>query len=104
MKEYLPYIVSIICSVVAGVASYAVARKNTKSDIEKIIKQHEVDVEELEKKHQLEIERLKVEHENQMELQKEQINAQIGTTLLTEALKIPEVQKQISSGLKNKRR
>ena len=45
MNIYLPYIVSVICAAIAGFASYAVARKQAKADIERLIKQHELDIE-----------------------------------------------------------
>ena len=44
MNIYLPYIVSVICAAIAGFASYAVARKQAKADIERLIKQHELDI------------------------------------------------------------
>ena len=45
METYLPYIVSVICATIAGFASYAVARKQAKADIQKLEKQHELDIE-----------------------------------------------------------
>ena len=45
METYLPYIVSVICAAIAGFTSYAVARKQTKADIQKLEKQYELDIE-----------------------------------------------------------
>ena len=57
MQVYIPYIVSVICSLIAGLASYGATRKRAKVDLQLITKQHEVDIESLERKHQMEIEK-----------------------------------------------
>ena len=36
LQTFLPYIVSILCALISGVASYCVARKQAKSDIKKV--------------------------------------------------------------------
>ena len=48
MQNYIPYIVSILCAFISGYASYAVAIKKARSDINLIVK-HQVDMEALEK-------------------------------------------------------
>ena len=45
MQEYMPYIVSIICSLIAGVTSCGATRKLAKTDLHIIAKQHEDDIE-----------------------------------------------------------
>lgn len=40
MSTYLPYIVSVICAAIAGFASYAVARKQAKADMQRLEKQY----------------------------------------------------------------
>lgn len=45
MNTYLPYIVSVVCAVISGISSYAVARKKAKADIARLEKQFELDIE-----------------------------------------------------------
>lgn len=101
MQEYLPYIVSIICAAISGFASYSVARKQAKNDLDIISKQHEVDLEALERKHQMEVEKINLEHKHQLELREKEFEAQLSSSLITEAIKLPEVRQQISRGMKN---
>ena len=96
MENYLPYIVSVVCALISGFASYAVARKQSREEKEK---------------HKMEIDKLQLEHKNQLELQQKQFENQLGSdmmnTLISEAMKMPEVKRQISQGMNtagNKRR
>ena len=45
MKEYLPYIVSVLCAIISGFTSYVVTRRQTKTDIQKLEKQYQLDLE-----------------------------------------------------------
>ncbi|NCA98529.1 MAG: hypothetical protein EOM03_06795 [Clostridia bacterium] len=106
MIEYLPYIVSVVCATIAGFTSYAVARKQTKADMQKLVKQHELDIEKEREKFLMEKEKLEIEHEHQLELIQAQTNHQLGTdiisTLTKEYLRTPAGQAQMrSSGRKN---
>ncbi len=100
MHDYLPYVVSVLCALISGISSYAVARKKAKNDIKIIAKQHEVDLEALERKHQMELEKLNLEHKHQLELQEKDFEAKLSASLITEAMKIPEIRQQISQGIK----
>lgn len=104
MQEYLPYIISVLCALISGISSYAVARKQTKNDLIAIVKQHEVDLEALERKHQMELEKLNLEHTHQLELQQKEFEAKFSTSLLTETMRMPEVRQQISKGMKKSKR
>ena len=50
-----------------------------------------------------EIDKLELEHKHQLELQQKQFENQLGSdmmnTLISEAMKMPEVKKQISQGM-----
>ena len=105
MENYLPYIVSVVCALISGFASYAVARKQSREDIKKLEKTYELDLEKEKEKHKMEIDKL------QLELQQKQFENQLGSdmmnTLISEAMKMPEVKRQISQGMNtagNKRR
>ena len=104
MNTYLPYIVSVICAAIAGFTSYAVARKQTKADMQKLEKQHELDIEKEREKFAMEKEKMEIEHRHQLELlQKESENnlgATVTNTLIAEAMKMPEVRQQISQGVR----
>ena len=45
MKNYLPYIVTVLCSLISGLTSYFAARRQAKVDLEKLQKQHDLDIE-----------------------------------------------------------
>ena len=80
MENYLPYIVSVVCALISGFASYAVARKQSREDIKKLEKTYELDLEKEKEKHKMEIDKLQLEHKNQLALQQKQfetINEQI---------------------------
>lgn len=104
MQEYMPYIVSIICSLIAGVASYGATRRRAKTDLQIIAKQHEDDIESLERKHQMEIEKITLEHRHQLELQEKEFEAQLSSSLISEAIKLPEVRLEISKGMQKGKR
>lgn len=57
-ENYLSYIVSVVCALISGVTSYAVARRQSKEDIRKLEKTYELDLENGEEKHKLEIDKL----------------------------------------------
>ena len=104
MQDYLPYVVSVLCALISGISSYSIARKQAKNDIKVIVKQHEVDLEALERKHQMELEKLNLEHAHQLELQAKDFEANLSSSLLTEAMKMPEIRQQISQGIKKGKR
>ena len=103
MENYLPYIVSVVCALISGFTSYAVARRQSKEDIRKLEKTYELDLENEKEKHKLEIDKLELEHKHQLELQQKQFENQLGSdmmnTLISEAMKMPEVKKLISQGM-----
>lgn len=107
MKEYMPYIVSIVSALIAAISSVWISRKTTKGEIEKLIKQHELDLETEREKHRNELEKKEIEHKYQLELiQKENENklgADIMNTIVSEAMKTPEIRNQISQGVRNSR-
>lgn len=101
MYDYMPYIVSVICSLIAGLASYGATRKKAQNDLQMIVKQHEVDIEALKMKHNMEIEKINLEHSHQLELKNKELESQFSSSLLSEALKMPEIRQEISKGMRN---
>lgn len=98
MQDYLPYIVSVLSTAIAGFSSYCAVRRQTRNEISNIVKQHEVDLEALERKHQMEIEKINLEYSHQLELKEKKYEVQFSTSLLSEAMKLPEMLRQISQG------
>ncbi len=94
MNTYLPYIVSVLCAAIAGFTSFAVARKQAKTDIERLIKQHELDIEKEREKFAMEKEKMELEHKHQLELQQKEMENQLGTdvisTMMKEYMRSPE--------------
>ena len=108
VKEFLPYIVSIICSLIAGFSSYFAARRQTKADIAKLEKQHELDLEKEREKFAMEKERMELEHKHQLELKQKELENQLGTDILStmtkEYLRSPAGQAQMRNTGNKKRR
>ena len=105
MEQYLPYIVTVLCSLISGIASYSAARRQAKSDLEKLQKQHELDIEKEREMFAMQKERTELEHRHQLELKQKEMENQLGAsftnTLLTEAMKMPEVRQQFAQGVRS---
>ena len=73
--------------------------------MQKLEKQYQLDIEKEREKFEMEKERMEIEHRHQLELlQKESENAlgaSVTSTLISEAMKMPEVRQQLSQGIKN---
>ena len=104
MNSVLPYIVSILCAAIAGFASYAATRKQTKADMQRLEKQYELDIEKERERFEMEKEKLEIEHQHQLELLQKEMENNLGTSFVTaaftEALKLPELRKQFNRELK----
>ena len=83
MNTYLPYIVSVLCSLITGFASYAVARKQTKADMQKLEKQYKLDPDKEREKFAMEKERMELEHKHQLELMEKEMESRLGTNILS---------------------
>ena len=105
MDKYLPYIVSILCAIISGYVSCAIARKQAKADLQKLEKQHALDIEKERELFSMEKEKLEIEHKHQMELLQKQLENSMGSsvinTLVSEAMKMPEIRQQLSQGIRN---
>ncbi len=81
------------------------SKKQFKEDIKRLEKQHELDIEKERERFKLEKEKLEIEHNHQIELiQKEaesNTNSEIVKTVITEAMKNPDIQRQISQSTRN---
>lgn len=101
---YLPYIVSVLCSVISGIASYAVTRRETKADIQRLEKQHILDLDKEREMFKMEKEKMELSHKYEMELKQKELENALGTsvtnTLISEAMKMPEVRQQFSQGVR----
>ena len=103
LKDYIPYIVSIVCALISGIVSYCIARRQLKADINKVEKQFQLDLEKEREKFKLEKERMELEHKYQMELKQKELegtlNDKFMTSLVSEAIKNPDVQRQLHTGI-----
>ena len=90
---------------ISGIASYLASRRQTKADLEKLQKQHELDIEKEREMFTMQKERMELEHKHQLELKQKELENQLGAnftnTLLTEAMKMPEVRQQFAQGVRN---
>lgn len=78
MDKYLPYIVTVCCSLISGFASYFAARRQAKAELQKLQKQHELDLEAECEKFKMEKEKMGLEHKQQMEQKAMEMGAQLG--------------------------
>ena len=95
----MPYIVTIVCALISGTVSYLASRKQVKTDLEKLEKQHAFDIEKEREKFAMEKERIELEHKHQIELMEKQMENQLGTDLIStmtkEYMRSPAGQAQI---------
>ena len=82
MDNYMPYIVTVLCSFISGFASYLIARRQSKSDIQELVKKHELDIEKEREKFTMEKERIEIEHKHQLELKQKEMENQLGTDFI----------------------
>ena len=82
MEEYLPYIVTVLCSLISGFGSYFAARRQAKTEIQKLQKQHDLDLEAERERFKMEKEKMELEHKQEMERLKVQADGQVGGNLL----------------------
>lgn len=87
MKEYFPYIVSVLCALISGFTSYVITRKQTKTDIQKLEKQYELDLDNEREKFKMEKEKLELEHKHQLELNKKEMENQISKDVVSIIMK-----------------
>lgn len=101
MEQYLPYIVTVLCSVISGIASYSASRRQAKTDLEKLQKQHELDIEKEREMFVMQKERMELEHRHQLELKQKEMENQLGTDLIStmakEYMRSPAGQAQMRS-------
>lgn len=101
MEQYLPYIVTVLCSLISGLTSYSAARRQGKADLKKIQKQHELDIEKEREMFAMQKERMELEHKHQLELKQKEIENQLGTDLIStmakEYMRSPAGQAQMRS-------
>lgn len=83
MEQYLPYIVTVLCSVISGIASYSASRRQAKADLEKLQKQHELDIEKEREMFAMQKERMELEHRHQLALKQKEMENQLGTDLIS---------------------
>ena len=90
---------SIVCALISGIVTYMVSRKQTKNEINKLIKQHELNLESQRKQYEHEIAILNLEHEHQLKLKDKELENKLSgdmmNTLISEAMKNPEIKKTV---------
>ena len=87
MEKYLPYIATVVCAIISGIASYIAARKQSKSDLQKLMKQHELDIEKEREKFAIEKEKMEIEYKYRLELQQQETGNQVGADLISTVAK-----------------
>ena len=87
MDKYLPYIATVVCAIISGIASYMAARKQSKSDLQKLMKQHELDIEKEREKFAMEKEKMEIEYRYRLELQQQETGNQVGADLISTVAK-----------------
>lgn len=108
MEQYISYAVSVICALISGIVTYAVSRRQTKGEIEKLVKQHELDMESLREKNQMELERIGIEHKHELELKEKEFEQKMSSDLInnimSEMIKDPKIKGQILASMNKDKR
>lgn len=105
MKEYLPYLVSIITAVISAFVSITVCKKQTKVEIEKIKEQSKANIDLEREKLQLEKEKMELEHK--LELEKihakndDEFASGLTNQLFEMAMQLPEFKEQFAKGVRD---
>lgn len=117
MKELLPYLVTLLSTITAGLLSYFGAIRKTKNElialkesnrfeIEKLMNQHKLDLEALERKHEMEVEKINLDHEHKLELLRKESENAMGASMLGSAfekiMESPEAKQAISNAFMKK--
>lgn len=101
----MPYIVSILCSIIAAISSVVISRKETKTEIEKLVKQHEFEMETEKERHKYEMEKQNLEHKHQLDMLKVEAENKLGSdvinTMMSEMMKLPEIRNQMTQEIRN---
>ena len=105
----MPYIVAVLCSLISGFASYLTSCRQSKSDIQELVKKHELDIEKERERFAMEKEKIEIEHKHQLELKQKEMENQLGTDLIAtitkEYVHSPEVLALMrNAGTKGKRK
>ena len=105
MKEYMPYLVSILTALISAVVSISVCKKQTKTEIEKIKEQAKANIEIEREKLQLEKEKMELEHKLDIEkihTQNDDVFASSLTNQLFEMfMQMPEVKEKFAQGVRD---
>ena len=105
ISEMAPYIVTVVCALISGFGSYFASRRQAKADMEKLQKQHELDIEKEREMFAMQKDRMELEHKHQLELMQKEFENQLGAsftnTVITEAMKMPEVRQQLAQGVRS---
>lgn len=116
IKEYLPYIVSVLVAVISGLASYCAAARKCKDDmkvlkenntheINRLMEQHRLDIDSLERQYKMEIEKMELEHKHQLELRSKDAESAMGNELLNTmvgaAMQTPEARQAIGQAFRS---
>ena len=103
MDMYLSYMVSVVCALISGIVSYLISRKQMKTDLEKLNTQYKLDIEKEREKFSMEKEKMELAHKYELERQQKEFENQLRgnfvNTMIAEAMKMPEVRRQITQGM-----
>ena len=101
----LSCVVSFVCSLIAAISSVYISRRNTKSELDKLIKQHEFEMESEKEKHKFDLEKQELDYKYKLELLKKESENQVGTDVInavvSELAKDPKFKNQILHNMTN---
>lgn len=83
IQELVPYLTSILCSLLAFLSAVVVCRRNNKADLEKIKEQHNLELEKMRIENDRKVELLKKETEAKIEVLKQEYVLKAGTDMIT---------------------
>ena len=72
LKEFMPYIVSILTAIISGISSYSLSKRNFKNEVETIKLNNEHEINKLMEQQKVDIDNQKEKHKLEMELKEKQ--------------------------------
>ena len=100
LKEFMPYIVSILTAIISGISSYSLSKRNFRNEVETIKLNNEHEINKLMEKHKVDIDNLKEKHKLEMKLKEKEYVHEKNQELMNIALSevVVDILKDVMSG------
>ena len=87
MEAYIPYIVTVLCSIISCTVSIIICNKNNKAEIHKLKEEYDLEFKKLKEEHELELKKMKENTKNQIDIIQKETESKIEVMKQEYALK-----------------